>query len=349
MIADAEDTALAPPSLDFLSEPTVIVTLSGEVLTANAAARQRFDLGAMPCPVDRILADPPDQTRALLRRASGSTSFQIAAATARGSADGTEGEERVRAFAARFDQGEGRVILRLVPAQDHRFAALNRQLVEMDRLLKDRMRENAELQQALAENRLLLQELQHRVKNNIQQMLGLIRLSADRTPVPDLDAVIQAAGDRLRAMSVTQEAIYRDARIGAIPARAFLPEVAEAAAASHGAADALTLSVGEGVLSSDEGHALALIANELLTNAFRHGLAGSGTTVRVTFGPDAAGGYELVVADDGPGYDPVRIGRSSGLALARRLSRQIDGTLHIENDGGTVCTVRFGQGKEGRG
>jgi two-component sensor histidine kinase len=325
-------------NLDFLPEPALIVDLKGEVRSANSAARHFIGVREAPVNVFDVVQDSVDDVAAYLRRASASTSSHVGSITL----GHGEGAERFRALAARMHGGLGETLLivRLMRVRDDQFSVLNRRLREMDLLLHQRLKENAMLQEALAENRVLVRELQHRVKNNIQQMLSLINMSAGAQRSTDVANVVATASHRLQAMAVTQEALYQNAGAGSISARSFLEDVVRGAASSHGASIDLAVSIAEAQMTSEEAHCLALITNELVTNACKHGPVNSNGRVTVSLSSSFEGIW-LEVRDDGPGFDEGTSSRTSGLMLVRGLCRQIGAKLEIANDQGTRCSVQF--------
>jgi two-component sensor histidine kinase len=105
---------------------------------------------------------------------------------------------------------------------------------------------------------------------------------------------------------------------------------------------ALIVESASGYLSNDVSMPLALILNELLTNAAKHGVNGRGEGI-ITVGLKSAGDEMVLwVEDDGPGYEYHPNGRrSSGLGLVGGLVRQLRGTFEIERGLGARCIVRF--------
>ncbi len=324
--------------LEFLQEAALVVTAKGRVRGANAAARDLFGAGLAAGDLFDLVADEA-AVSAYLRRASRSTASHAGAVILAPGAGG----HRCRALAARLrrdPEGETVLVLRLLEAGGDRFGVLNRQLAETERILRRRQRENLLLKEALAENRVLVRELQHRVKNFIQQMLSLIKMSAARHDTPEVAEVVATATRRLRAMSAAQEALYQTGRTSALSARDFLGPAVQATASALGRAGRLDAAIADGEMTPEEAHCLALIANELVTNAMRHGTAGAGTPVAVSFASDPEG-HVLEVRDRGPGFDGRATSRSSGLSLVRALCRQIGATLDVVHDRGTRCSVRF--------
>ncbi|MFN4100437.1 MAG: sensor histidine kinase, partial [Pararhodobacter sp.] len=217
----------------------------------------------------------------------------------------------------------------------------------LDTQLHDKLRRNAELQEALRQNRILLRELQHRVKNNIQLIMSLTKISAAGYKSPEVAAVTDILRGRLQAMAAVQEALYQASEVETVMAQGFLSDVVHTSARASGASSAVSLSLEDVPLSSNEAHALALIANELVTNAAKHGLRNGQGQIGVTFS-DTGSNYRLDVRDDGAGFAEGVAARSSGLSLVRGLCRQIGGRLEIDGNNGTRCSVVFRSDQQGK-
>lgn len=338
MIAD-EMKNVAGHGFDFLTDPVLIVTLDGRVLETNAAAVALFgpklDRGSLADLVD----DDPEVWKRLLRLSSGSTAPRPGKLAFRSK----DGPQQLTLHAARSKQGcaMAQVILRLTRHSSDRFAMLDRRVKALDVQLRDNLHKNAELQEALRQKQVLLRELQHRVKNNIQLIMSLTTISSNKYDSPEVSAVVGTLRGRLQAMAAAQEALYQADEVETVMARAFLKNVVlTAASATAGASNAISLSLDDAELSSQEAHSLALIANEFITNAAKYGLRNGQGHIWVTF-TDEGGNYRLVVRDDGIGISDKAVSRSSGLALVRGLCRQIGGRLEINGNKGTTCTVQF--------
>jgi two-component sensor histidine kinase len=329
----------ALPNLEFLQEPALLVELDGSIRSANAAARDLFKGSKQTANLFDIVNDERAAVATYLRRASGSTSSHLGALEIRNG----DGIDRFRAHAARMSCGETAgtlLIVRLMPVQDDRFVALNRRLREVDGQLHQRLKENAMLVEALTENKVLVRELQHRVKNNIQQMLSLIKVSAAQRPSPDVVEVVATASRRLRAMAMTQEAIYQNESAASLSAQSFLEDIAKGVADSFESQAELLISIEDAPMTSEEAHCLALIACELITNAFKYGVSESDGRVSVRYW-SYLGNRFLEVHDNGSGIDERAMPRASGLRLVRSLCRQIGGKLEIANEIGAKLSVQF--------
>ena len=141
-------------------------------------------------------------------------------------------------------------------------------------------------------------------------------------------------------MASAQDAIYRSRSTGHVAVAPLLTDLVGAIAESFGVSARVRLDIADADLPNELAHGLALIVNELTTNAIKHGLAGGGETVQVSLHLKGDG-LELIIWNDGPGIAAAAEGRPSGLRLVRALCRQIGGTLDIAGGNGTTCTVEF--------
>jgi two-component sensor histidine kinase len=146
-------------------------------------------------------------------------------------------------------------------------------------------------------------------------------------------------------MAAAQRVLYGTTGATRFSAREFLESVCHTAQQTLPADVRIMCDSAEGEISNDTAVPLALILNELLTNAAKHGIAGGRGTIRVALArePD---GFVLTVEDDGPGFDLQAVrGRSSGLRLIEGLSRQIRGQFDVNRTPATRCTLRFHRGE----
>lgn len=325
-------------SFEFLVEPAFLIRRDGEILTANAAARRLLGNGIVGTNLFVHVTSQKHAFDRYLQRSTGSTAPLVGS----GTLQTKTGEVRFRLHCALWpDSSAGKaLILRCLSATDDPFSILARRVERLAAQLRSRLRENAVLAEALQQNQALLRELQHRVKNNIQMMASLIQMSANRSDNEDFARLVDGARFRLQAMASAQDAIYRSKQSGSVAAGPLLEELATSIAHSFGAAANLELSIVDAELSSDVAHALALIVNELITNAIKYGLPNRCATIRVSFGT-FSDGFELVVQDSGRGIASEALSRTSGLKIVRALCRQIGGALDVVNHNGTRCSVRF--------
>jgi PAS domain S-box-containing protein len=201
----------------------------------------------------------------------------------------------------------------------------------------------SERKQAEANQKVLLDELNHRVKNNMQMLNALLRAAQRETRSAEARVVLSDASNRVGAMAAAQQVLYDAGNATTYSAKNFLEGVcASAKQAFSGTVNISVADCTSARLSNDTAMPLALILNELLTNAAKHGRNATGDgsiQVRLTKAPDS---YLLEVEDDGPGFDAGEASkRASGLGLVSGLARQLGGTLKVERTPGARCVVQF--------
>jgi two-component sensor histidine kinase len=213
--------------------------------------------------------------------------------------------------------------------------------------LEERVRERtAQLQQAVAGRDMLLLELNHRVKNNLQLVTSLLRLQASRIDDPRIEGLVRDFGRRIAAVAEVHGLLQRGEQVGSVEIGPYLQRLCQQLSASFLETQprAVTVSVDAHSLTLDVDRAitLGLITNELVTNCFKHGLDESGGSVRVALQPIGADRWRLEVVDDGPGPSEAESqGGGIGMRLVDGLARQLGGTMTVERAAGFRVRVDF--------
>jgi two-component sensor histidine kinase len=328
--------------LDCLSEPAFLLEATGRVIVANRAARALVGKSTEGQDFGAHLSGDPATFAEYLRRCAGTTTPLPGGVRLRDQ----RGEEIVlRAHGARLRTVEGRgppqVLLRLVPGGADSFSVLARQVRILNEEVRRRRRIQAELEEALGRNETLFRELQHRVKNNVQMLLGLFSAARRDTSHDEVRIFLEEVAARLSAVVTAQQLMYQSPDLAAVGAEDFIQGLCEKIGKSQGQSVELRARAFEGNLPNDVLLPLALILSELLTNAYKYGATGDNAVIDVELRREG-GDYVLMVRDNGPGM-PMEANerRSSGLGLVRGLCRQIRGSFSVHNDGGAHCMVRF--------
>ncbi|WP_245509818.1 sensor histidine kinase [Rhizobium leguminosarum] len=195
---------------------------------------------------------------------------------------------------------------------------------------------------AESNQRVFLDELNHRVKNNMTMLYALIRSAERESHSTEARAVLGDAAQRVGAMAAAQQVLYTEHDRTGVDARDFVRAVCDSARQAFTNDVTLHIDVDARYLRNDVTMPLALILNELLTNAAKHGCDDSGGCeiwISLTRSDDE---YLLTVRDRGPGYDFKDTGRrSSGTGLISGLVRQLRGSFSVSPGPGALCTVRF--------
>lgn len=270
-------------------------------------------------------------------RESGEFERELAAALRDGRAD----DERwhIRKDGSRFRASGTLTALRGPQNQVIGFAKVMR-----DVTAREQARLNTE--QALRERMVILKEVHHRVKNNLQLILSLMRLQADHVHDPDLLSLFQKARTRVRAIAAVHERLYSTDDFTTIHIGRYLENLARELHRFYQVSNSISFKIetADLALGMNQAIALALIANELLCNVFEHAFPGgrSGNVSMVLRYSDSDGVErgELEIADDGVGLpDHVTLEESDtmGFDLVRLLSSQIHAQITMLPRCGGAC------------
>ncbi|HEY6166825.1 MAG TPA: histidine kinase dimerization/phosphoacceptor domain -containing protein [Verrucomicrobiae bacterium] len=205
-----------------------------------------------------------------------------------------------------------------------------------------------QLNAALHEKEILLQEVHHRVKNNMQVISSLLNLQASSLRDPAVHSLFREAQDRVRSMALVHEQLYRSADLAhmnfADYARDLLNYVSRAYDVSP---DQITLrlQIDPVPLSLDAAIPCALILNELASNAFKYAFPGRANgviDVQMHGGGDKL--VELIFRDNGIGLPPdldVANAPTLGLRLVDMLVTQLEGRVDVKRGEGTEFRISF--------
>jgi PAS domain S-box-containing protein len=205
------------------------------------------------------------------------------------------------------------------------------------------------LERALEEKIVLLKEVHHRVKNNLQIIISLLRLQeASINDAADL-SYFKDTEDRIYSLALTHEMLYQTGDFARIDMARYTETLATHLAGSYSAIDATVVTKAERIeLSLDEAIPFGLALSELITNAFKHGAGPEGPRVELRLGsaPGDPGRVVLEVEDEGPGMpesaERWRSG-SLGLTLIEALAGQLGGKASWSRGakGGTLARLEF--------
>jgi len=223
-----------------------------------------------------------------------------------------------------------------------------RRTAELEVEVTERRQAEEVMRLALEEKKTLLEEIHHRVKNNLQIISSLLRLQGGYVEHEEDRARFEECQNRVRTMAMVHERLYRSQNLASINFGEHVRDLASMLACtySRAAAQVQVLAEAESVpLQLETAIPAGLIVNELVSNALQHAFpAGRRGTLKVSLHSPAPGQLLLSVEDDGvglpPGFDWDQT-RSLGLRLVRDLARQIRGTLEVRQNGGTTFALCF--------
>ncbi|MBI3608266.1 MAG: PAS domain S-box protein [Nitrospirae bacterium] len=201
---------------------------------------------------------------------------------------------------------------------------------------------------SLREKELLLKEIHHRVKNNLQLISSLLNLQAAQIHDERVLAMFKESQNRIRAVAFVHEKLYQSRDLARIDLAEYIRSLANHLLDSYDVGpDAVVVGihVDDVPLDLDTAIPCCLIINELVSNMLKHAFVGGRTgRVRVDLGPCAGNRHSLVVSDNGVGFPATidfRTTTSLGLQLVCALVEQLAGTIELERNGGTTWKITF--------
>jgi two-component sensor histidine kinase len=213
----------------------------------------------------------------------------------------------------------------------------------------DRSQSERSIQDSLAEKELLLKEIHHRVKNNLQVISSLLDLQSQYTHDPLATEMFRECQGRVRSMALVHERLYRSQDLGRVDFASYVESLTDHLFESYRVdrqAIRLTLNLSPDIrLPIDAAVPCGLLLNELVSNCLKHAFRDAATGVlRIELLTIPANMILLVVADTGcgmPDQDDLSQSPTFGLQLVAMLVRQLGARLTIDRLGGTTFTIIF--------
>ena len=196
------------------------------------------------------------------------------------------------------------------------------------------------------QNELLLKEIHHRVKNNLETVSSLLELQSATLTDEHALAAMQAGQSRVHSMGLLHQKLYQGKNLAAIEMKDYFANLAAGLLETYEVEDHITVDVNmpETELDVDTAVPLSLIVNELLTNAIKYAFSGADAgAIKIGLSSVGNGGYRLTVEDNGVGKDFTAGPRGTGFGtrLVSLLTRQLGGELTETNNGGLRTELAF--------
>lgn len=215
---------------------------------------------------------------------------------------------------------------------------------------KEQKRKVAEenLKRSLEEKEILLKEVHHRVKNNMQIISSILKMQERQISDERLKVVLGESQNRIRSMALIHENLYRNENLANIMFSNYVKSLAGNLARSFAEQQgnvAFEYDIDEVYLPLDIGIPCGLIINELISNSFKYAFAGNDKgKIIINMKRIEEQSFRLEVCDNGPGLpDQINIEKSGslGMKIVSRLVMQIDGTMKYEYSNGAKFIIEF--------
>ncbi|MFZ3046800.1 MAG: PAS domain S-box protein [Desulfatirhabdiaceae bacterium] len=256
--------------------------------------------------------------------------------------------EQVRSQVVSLRRRDGGLILGSVSATALTLEDGVKQILFVTEDITERKQADERIKAALQEKEVLLREVHHRVKNNMQVISSLLYLQAMRPGNEPAQHALFESQQRVIAMAMVHEVLYNNQNMAAIDLSDYLKRLVNQLQAVYRNRADIRIAMEADKIEVDISQAMpcSLILNELITNAFKHAFPdGRNGTVQITLSLIRDRDVVLAVSDNGVGFtldqdpsNPV----SLGLKLVQRLAkRQLKGNLELTTEGGTSVTLSW--------
>ncbi len=225
---------------------------------------------------------------------------------------------------------------------------------ELQKEVTQRKQAEEQMKAALKEKEVLLKEIHHRVKNNLQAISSLLNLQSYYVKDKQALKVLKNSQERVRTMALIHEKLYQSGDLARIDFREYIRSLISYLSDSYSLQEGqvqLKMQIENVVLDIETAIPLGLIINELISNSFKHAFpANRKGELRVSMEKSKGEednydyGYTLIVEDNGVGFPDgldFRNSKSLGLELVFILVKQLHGVIDLEKKNGTRFIIKF--------
>ena len=221
-------------------------------------------------------------------------------------------------------------------------------MVEALEISQTKIRDSVKTEAAAREKEILLREIHHRVKNNMQILTSLLRLQARRANSEELRTVLQESESRIRSMGLLHEKLYQSDGVSSIDMNGYLRTLTNELLRVNtpaGKRREIKLSVRDVLLGMDTALPCGLIVTELVSNALKYAFPDRPEgIIYVSVSKETDGEFNLIVWDNGVGIpDDFDVSRSQslGMKLVTMLVDQLNGKVNFSGQQGTRWEIKF--------
>ena len=221
------------------------------------------------------------------------------------------------------------------------------QMIEYSLDITERKQAEEQIKSSLQEKEVLLHEIHHRVKNNMQVISSLLNLQEREIGDERLNEIFENCRNRISAMALVHDNLYRSNDLANINFSEYISSLASTLFQTYRTTGriALKMDLEDISLSIDSAIPCGLILNELISNSLKHAFPGDREgEIRIDLCSDSDDNITLIVSNNGvefPADLDFRNTESLGLQLVNILTQQLDGTIELDRSSGTAFKIRF--------
>lgn len=229
---------------------------------------------------------------------------------------------------------------------EHQKNKANMELILKEQIVKAKLEKQVkqktkDLKEALDEKSLLLKELNHRVKNNMQTIVSLIRLQKDKIKDDDTKELLNSIQNRINAMGSFHELLYNQENVSYINTKRYFHMLADELQESFNSENIIINYDIKTNLKTEEAIYCGLIVNELITNAFKHAFKDKNGQINIKL-EKYLDNYILSINDNGIGYDKKTTKENLGSLLVNSLvTKQLKGRIEKDTKNGVKIIITW--------
>lgn len=214
--------------------------------------------------------------------------------------------------------------------------------------ITDRKEYEKQLEESIKEKEVLLKEVHHRVKNNMQVISSILNLQSSYIEDETALGILRESQDRIKSMSFVHESLYQSKTLSEVNFAEYIQNITRNLYHSYSRPEGgigLNFELENIYLNLDTSIPCGLIINEVVSNSLKYAFAGREKgVIEVVFSKLSDGKLKLIISDDGIGLPDnfdIENAESLGLQLVTTLVTQVSGELEIDNSNGTRFTIVF--------
>lgn len=239
--------------------------------------------------------------------------------------------------------GRGEMTEKVIITSDDEIGALSE---IFNTMVEKRKQSEEQTRHSLKEKEVMLKEIHHRVKNNMQVIYSLLNLQSRRITDSSVQAIFEESRNRINSMALIHEKLYRSTDLAYIDFKGYLKSLTDGIAHSYRRNDvSISVDMDPVALDVNVGIPCGLIVNELVSNSLKYAFPeGRKGTIRVGININSEGDYVLFVEDNGIGFPAgidFRNTRSLGMQLVNMLTLQIHGSIELSVTEQTKFSITF--------
>ncbi|MGK0383954.1 MAG: PAS domain S-box-containing protein [Bacteroidia bacterium] len=214
--------------------------------------------------------------------------------------------------------------------------------------ITERKEHELQLEESIKEKEVLLKEVHHRVKNNMQVISSILNLQSSYIDDETALSILRESQDRIKSMSFVHESLYQSKTLSEVNFSEYIKNIAGNLFHSYGRPEggiSLQFELEEVFLNLDTSIPCGLIINEVVSNSLKYAFEGMAKgIIKIEFSKLADGSLKLIVGDDGiglPSNFDIENAETLGLQLVTTLVTQVSGVLEIKTNNGTQFCIVF--------